>query len=179
MFWTIIFLIFRNTRLCVTDCDFNLIFVIPCIMLYRGEISPTRCKNCVFYSQWLYCTCFGWQSHPSSGVQCCIWPQVSCQWPATSWGHYITSCNTQSSAPEDEQNNFPKHVELTGIVNKPLLLHLVDYLFYLYQCCTVKQISDNEIYLLMKYIKSFLWRVAKRLSYIQDARRLKLNVKQN
>ena len=30
-----------------------------------------------FYSQWLYSTCFGWQSHPSSGVQCCIWPQVS------------------------------------------------------------------------------------------------------
>ena len=43
---------------------------------YGGE-SPTRCNNCVFYSQWLYSTCFGWQSHPSSGVQCCIWPQVS------------------------------------------------------------------------------------------------------
>ena len=31
-----------------------LIFVVPCIMLYSGEISPTRCNNCVFYSQWLY-----------------------------------------------------------------------------------------------------------------------------
>jgi len=29
---------------------------------------------------------------------------------------------------------------------------------------TVKQISDNEIYLLIKYIKSVLWRVAKHLS---------------
>ena len=29
-----------------------LIFVVPCIMLYSGEISPTRCNNCVFYSQW-------------------------------------------------------------------------------------------------------------------------------
>ena len=38
--------------------------------------------------------------------------------------HYTTSCNTQSSAPEDGQNNFPKHVELTGIINKPLLLRL-------------------------------------------------------
>ena len=37
----------------------------------------------------------------------------------------------------------------------------------------VKQISDNEIYLLIKYIKSFLWREAKRLSYKQDARCLK------
>ena len=36
--------------------------------------------------------------------------------------------NTQSSAPEDGQNNSPKHVELTGIINKPLLLHLVDCL---------------------------------------------------
>ena len=52
--------------------------------------------------------------------------------PATSWVHYSTSCNTQFSAPEDGQNNFPKHVELTGIINKPLLLHLVGCLYYLY-----------------------------------------------
>ena len=38
--------------------------------LYSGEIIPTRCNNCVFYSQRLYSTCFGWQSHPSSGAQC-------------------------------------------------------------------------------------------------------------
>jgi hypothetical protein len=54
-----------------------LIFLVPCIMLYIGELSPTRCNNCVFYSQWLYSTCFGWHCHPSSGVQCCIWSQVS------------------------------------------------------------------------------------------------------
>ena len=52
--------------------------------------------------------------------------------PATSWVHYTTNCNTQSSAPEDGQNNFPKHVELTGNINKPLLLHLVGCLYYLY-----------------------------------------------
>ena len=46
--------------------------------------------------------------------------------------HYKTSCNIQSSVPEDGQNNFPKHVELTGIINKPLLLHLVGFLYYLY-----------------------------------------------
>ena len=38
----------------------------------------------------------------------------------------------------------------------------------------VKQISDNEIYLLIKYIKSVLWRAAKRLSYIEDARCLQV-----
>ena len=52
--------------------------------------------------------------------------------PATSWVHYTTSCNKQSCAPEDGQNNCPKHVELTGIINKPLLLYLAGCLHYLY-----------------------------------------------
>ena len=34
-------------------------------------------------------------------------------------------CNTQSSAPEDGRDHRPKHVELIGIINKSLLLHLV------------------------------------------------------
>ena len=38
----------------------------------------------------------------------------------------------------------------------------------------VKQISDNEIYLLIKYIKSVLWRVVKCLSYIEEVRCLKV-----
>jgi len=46
--------------------------------------------------------------------------------------HYTTSCNTQSSAPEDGKNNCQKHVELTGIINKPLLLHVVGCLYYLF-----------------------------------------------
>ena len=87
--------------------------------------------------------------------------QRCCRWPATSRVHYTTNCNTQSCAPEDEQNNCPKHVELTGIINKPLSLHLVGCLYYLYQWCTVKQISDNETYLLIKFIKSILWNVAR------------------
>ena len=40
----------------------------------------------------------------------------------------------------------------------------------------VKQISDNEIYLLIKYMKSVLWRVAKCLSYIEEARCLKVKL---
>ena len=89
--------------------------------------------------------------------------------------NYTTNCNTQSSAPEDGQNNCPKHVQLTEIINKPLLLHLFGCLYYLYQWCIVKQISDYEIYLLIKYIKSVLWRVVKRLSHIENARCLKVN----
>jgi hypothetical protein len=53
-------------------------------------------------------------------------------------------------------------------------LHLVGCLCYLYQWCTVKQISDNKIYFLIKYTKSVLCRVAKRLSCIEDARCLKV-----
>ena len=45
-------------------------------------------------------------------------------WPATSWVHYTTSCNTQSSAPEDGRNLRPKHVDIIVFINKPLLLHL-------------------------------------------------------
>jgi len=52
--------------------------------------------------------------------------------PATSWVHYTTSCNIQSSVPEDGQNDCPKHVDLIGIINKPLLLHIVGCLYYLY-----------------------------------------------
>ena len=51
---------------------------------------------------------------------------------------------TQSNAPEDGRNHRPKHVELIGIINKPLLLHIVGCLYYLYQWCTVKQISKKS-----------------------------------
>ena len=60
-------------------------------------------------------------------------PPLSGYRPATSWVHYTTSCNAQTSAPENGQNNFPKHVELTGIINKLLLLPLVRCLYYLHQ----------------------------------------------
>ena len=41
----------------------------------------------------------------------------------------------------------------------------------------MEQISDNEIYLLIKYIKNVLWRVEKLLSYIEEAECLKVNVR--
>ena len=60
------------------DVIFNLIFVVPCIMLYSGEISPTRCNNCVFILR------NGFILHVSGDnlthhqeYICCIWPQVS------------------------------------------------------------------------------------------------------
>ena len=56
---------------------------------------------------------------------------------ATSWVHYTISCNTQSSAPEDGRDQCLKHVELIGITNKPLLLHLVG-VYINYQLCRVK-----------------------------------------
>ena len=70
---------------------------------------------------------------------------------------YTTSCNTQSSAPEDGQNNCPKHVELTGIINKPLLLHLVCCLYYIY----VLRVFTFILYSNVKFDKKILVRVVK------------------
>jgi hypothetical protein len=53
-----------------------------------------------------------------------------CCRPAASSVHYTTSCNTQSNAHEDGRNYRPKHVELIGIINKLLFLHLVGCLYY-------------------------------------------------
>jgi len=45
---------------------------------------------------------------------------------------YTTSCNTHPSAPEDGRDQRPKHVQLTGTINIPLLLHLVGvYIIYI------------------------------------------------
>jgi hypothetical protein len=40
-------------------------------------------------------------------------------------GCILPQAVTHSSTPENGQNNCPKHVELIGIINNPLLLHLV------------------------------------------------------
>ena len=58
--------------------------------------------------------------------------------------HYTTNCNTQSSVPEDGQNNCPKHVELTVIINKPLLLHLVGCLYYLYSIYFLRLATQSQ-----------------------------------
>jgi hypothetical protein len=50
----------------------------------------------------------------------------------TAWGimHPICGRLVVWNAPEDGQNNCPKHVELTGFINKQLLLHPVGCLLY-------------------------------------------------
>jgi len=50
----------------------------------------------------------------------------------------------QSSAPEDGRNYHPKHVELIEIITKPLLLHLVGYLYY---CIRDARSRKHQIYL--------------------------------
>ena len=48
-----------------------------------------------------------------------------CCRPAASSVHYTTSCKHSLALPR-----IPKQVELIEIINKPLLLHLVGYLYY-------------------------------------------------
>ena len=55
---------------------------------------------------------------------------------AASSVHYTTAVNTVC-APEDGRNDRLKHVELIGIINKPLLLHRVGCLYYWHSFCTV------------------------------------------
>jgi hypothetical protein len=66
--------------------------------------------------------------------------------------HYTTSCVAQSNAPEDGQNNCPKHVELIGIINKQLLLHLVGCLIYYLQkkqSCNIQTIDPRCVFFLI------------------------------
>ena len=58
---------------------------------------------------------------------------------------HTTSCNTQSSAPEDERDQRPKRVELIGIINKSLLLHLACvYIIFINEALSNKhQILNN------------------------------------
>ena len=109
-------------------------------------LKPTRCTNFSnLFLEW-NSICFGQFLCPSSGVFHCthngichtgyadsLWTEAyaPARKPTTSWVHYTTSCNTQSGAPEDGQNNCPKHAKLTGMINKPLLFHLVGCLYYL------------------------------------------------
>ena len=70
---------------------------------------------------------------PAGSLEVEAVPPFPGYWRATSWVHYTTSCNRQSSAPEDGREYRPKHVELIAIIYKPLLLHLVGCLHYLYE----------------------------------------------
>jgi len=76
--------------------------------------------------------------------------------PATSWVHYTTNCNTQSSAPECGQKNRPKHVELTEIINEPLLLHLVGCLCYLYLIIFFLRLSKQSQFIPLQNVVYFI-----------------------
>ena len=72
-------------------------------------------------------------------------PPLPCYRTATSWAPYTTSCNSQSSAPKDGRDHRPKHVELIGITNKTLLLHLVGvYIIYINDARSNKHQNLNE-----------------------------------
>jgi len=58
----------------------TLTFVVPSIMIYSSEISPTRCNNCVFILSngfTLHVSGDNLTHHQQYIHVCCIWPQVS------------------------------------------------------------------------------------------------------
>jgi len=62
--------------------------------------------------------------------RCCRLVSWICLPPGSIVGVLYYKMQTQSSAPEDGWNFRSKHVELNGIINNPLLLHLVGVLHY-------------------------------------------------
>ena len=95
--------------------------------MFRAMITP------IFKSTRLCVTACGLMQ-----PRCCrpvVWsgvPLLPNYRQATSSVHYTTSCNTQSSAPEDGRDHRPKHVKLIGIINKQLWLHLFGfYIIYI------------------------------------------------
>ena len=77
---------------------------------------------------------------------CSLWYNAPTMLPAGGRQHHgciIPQAVNTASAPEDGRNHRPEHVELIGINNKPLFLHLVGCIYYVYQRCTVKQISNQ------------------------------------
>ena len=73
------------------------------------------------------------------------------------WYCIIPQAVTQSSAPEDGKNNCPKHVELTGIINKPLLLHLVGCIYYLYFILFFLDLLNNlNLTLILKNVENMV-----------------------
>ena len=66
-------------------------------------------------------------TYPTEHPRCCRPPAGNIV------GALYHKLETQANAPEDGRNHRSKHVELIGINNKPLLLHLVGCLYYLYQ----------------------------------------------
>ena len=101
--------------------------------MFRAIISP------IFWSTRLCVTAW------------CIMHPRCCR-SATSWVHYATSSNTQSSAPEDWRDHRPKHVELIGIINKPLLLHLVGF-YIIYNL--VHETKSKQIKSIRKFVFKF------------------------
>jgi hypothetical protein len=87
--------------------------------------QPTSCNNNALLIIPISSTCFGRWFRQSSGALDCVY---------SLWYNAPTSCNTQSSAPEDGRNHHQKHVELIEIINKPLLLHLVSCVYYWSSC---------------------------------------------
>ena len=87
---------------------------------------------------------------------------------ATSWVHYTTSCNTQSSDPEDGRDQRPKHVEVIGIINKPLLLHLGGV--YIIQVSIVNHIKETFSLVMknccLRYFCGLLYETATKTDYI-------------
>ena len=94
--------------------------------------------------------------------------------PATSWVHYTTNCNTQSSAPEDGRNQHPKHVELIGIINKLLLLLLVG-VYVIYFSLFMLSLSNTIIISVYSKLHCIFFNTNKQINLSQNRNKHNVN----
>jgi hypothetical protein len=133
----------------------NLIFVWPCIIETNNIDNQLDAKNNGLLIIPISLTCFGQWFRPSSGALDCVYSlwynaptmlpagSVPDYRPATSWVRYTTSCKHSLVLLKMGEIIARNMSSWLRIFNKSLSLHLVGCLYYLFQWCMVKQISNS------------------------------------
>ena len=149
MFREIILPIFRSTRLCVTSC---------------GIMHPLCCRSVGWKRRNVIVIQVYWQLVSRNKCSCsqavnkAVWHIPFLRYQHTGRQHRgciirATSCNTQTSDPEDGRDHLPKHVELIEIINKPLFLHQIGvYIIY------VNDVRSNKYQICALHMQEFVLR---------------------
>ena len=139
----------NKLRICLNNVNNQLDATITVLLLI--PISSTCFEPLFAHLQERQTVCYSlWYNAPtmfmagSMDAEALTMPPLPCYRPSTMWVHY-TSCNTESTAPEDGRIVARNRLSWLESVIKLLLLHLVGYPHYLYLWCTAKQISNLHI----------------------------------
>ena len=99
--------------------------------MLNSEIIPTRCNNCVYSSQWLYSTCFGWHCRVKplrriNAIVAYCWNYFTIQlyyWNLR-WFIHTALCATCAKGLSDRRLHAQSCCLIKLIIFKPLSLNL-------------------------------------------------------